>query len=73
MTSLSDFEIKVFQEEDGSYYAEVVNLPGCFTAWDTLEELSLNLKEAVESYVLSLQKDLPNFHFHITPKELVNA
>ena len=34
-------------EEDGSYWAEVVELPGCFASGDTLDELRSGLDEAV--------------------------
>jgi predicted RNase H-like HicB family nuclease len=34
-------------EEDGSYWAEVVELPGCFASGDTLDELRAGLDEAV--------------------------
>lgn len=73
MTHLSDFDIQVSQETDGSYYAEVKNLPWCFTMWENLEELSLNLKEAITSYVNSLQKDLPKFQFNIEDKDCIHA
>lgn len=73
MTNLSDFDIKVYKEEDGTYYAEVKNLPGCFTMWETLKELELNLKEAILSYILSVQKDIDTFKFDISSKDLTNA
>jgi predicted RNase H-like HicB family nuclease len=34
-------------EEGGSYWAEVVELPGCFASGDTLDELRAGLDEAV--------------------------
>jgi predicted RNase H-like HicB family nuclease len=34
-------------EEDGSYWAEVVELPGCFASGETLDELRVGLDEAV--------------------------
>ncbi len=73
MAFLWDFEIKIYKEEDGSYYWEVVNLPGCFTMGETLEDLNKNLKEAIASYILSLQKDLINFNFHISNKDVIHA
>jgi predicted RNase H-like HicB family nuclease len=73
MVQFKDLNIKVFQEEDGSYYAEVKNLPGCFSMWETLQELSANLKEAIMSYVSSLQKDLISSSFKITKKDISYA
>ena len=34
-------------EEGGSYWAEVVELPGCFASGETLDELRAALDEAV--------------------------
>ena len=34
-------------EEDGSYWAEVLELPGCFASGDTLDELRASLDEAI--------------------------
>jgi predicted RNase H-like HicB family nuclease len=33
--------------EDGSYWADVAELPGCFASGDTLDELLDSLKEGV--------------------------
>ena len=52
------FTIKISQEEDKSFYAEVVELPGCFSAWATLEELKINIKEAMQCYLEWMQKDI---------------
>ncbi len=34
--------------EDGSYWADVPELPGCFAAGDTLDELVNSLREGME-------------------------
>lgn len=73
MSYLSDFNIVINQEEDWSYYAEVTNLPWCFTMWETLSDLNYNLKEAIMSYIWSLKKDMKNFQFNFTAKQVVNA
>jgi predicted RNase H-like HicB family nuclease len=41
-------------EEGGSYWAEVVELPGCFASGETLDELRAALDEAVH-----LHRDTP--------------
>ena len=38
----------IHEAEEGGYWAEVPALPGCFTEGDTLEELTDNIREAVE-------------------------
>jgi predicted RNase H-like HicB family nuclease len=42
-------------EEQGSYWAEVVDLPGCFASGETLDELREALDEAVR-----LHRDQPS-------------
>ena len=37
--------------EDGAYWAEVVELPGCFASGRTLDELKEALQEAVTFYL----------------------
>ncbi len=38
-------------EEDGGYWAEVVELPGCFASGTTLDELREALEEAIVMYL----------------------
>jgi predicted RNase H-like HicB family nuclease len=37
--------------EDGSYWAEVAELPGCFASGDSLDELFASLGEGVQLYL----------------------
>ena len=41
----------IHAEETGGYWAEVANLPGCFTQGDTLDEVHLNLAEAIACHL----------------------
>lgn len=41
-----EYHARVHQE-DGSFWAEVVELPGCFAAGDDLQELQQSLTEAM--------------------------
>ena len=41
----------VHQAEEGGYWAEVPALPGCITEGDTWEEVTLNLKDAIEGWL----------------------
>lgn len=41
--------------DDGSFSAYVPDLPGCTTSGDTMAEVRLNIKDAVESYMESLR------------------
>jgi predicted RNase H-like HicB family nuclease len=41
----------IVHEEDGGYWAEVPSMPGCYTQADTMEELVVNLYEAIELWL----------------------
>jgi predicted RNase H-like HicB family nuclease len=41
-----EYTVRVHQE-DGSFWAEVVDLPGCFASGHTLDELREGLEEAI--------------------------
>ncbi|HEX8681896.1 MAG TPA: type II toxin-antitoxin system HicB family antitoxin [Ardenticatenaceae bacterium] len=43
--------------EDGWWMAEVPSLPGCATQGATRDEALTNVREAIESYIESLQMD----------------
>ena len=43
--------------EDGGFVAHCPALPGCYSEGDTREEALANIKEAIEAYIESLQKD----------------
>ena len=42
-----NFKPVIHVEPEGGYWAEVPELPGCFTQGDTLDELYRNLTEAI--------------------------
>jgi predicted RNase H-like HicB family nuclease len=44
------------QDEDGVYVAICPTLPGCVSDGKTREQALLNIREAIEVYVESLQK-----------------
>ena len=37
----------IHKDEDGGYWAEAPALPGCATQGETMEELLVNLREAI--------------------------
>ena len=41
----------IHKADEGGYWAEVPALPGCVTQADTLAELNVNLKEAIEGWL----------------------
>lgn len=52
------FHVVIKQGEDGIYIGRVLELQGCLTQGDTLDELMLNVKEAIE-LCLEVQADAP--------------
>jgi predicted RNase H-like HicB family nuclease len=42
---------------NGGYSAYVPDLPLCFTVGETLEEVTANIKDAIESYIEEVQLD----------------
>ncbi|WP_445301904.1 type II toxin-antitoxin system HicB family antitoxin [Microcoleus sp. N9_A1] len=41
----------VHPAEEGGYWAEVPGLPGCITEGETIEEVIINLKDAIEGWL----------------------
>lgn len=46
-----EYVVRVKHEDDDSYWAEVLDLPGCFASGDTLDELMDALREAISLYL----------------------
>ena len=42
------FHVIIEQDEDGGYIGKVPELHGCLSQGDTLDELMVNIKEAIE-------------------------
>jgi predicted RNase H-like HicB family nuclease len=50
--SQMELEVVVHRDsESGSYWAEVVQLPGCFASGHSRDELMTSLEEAIELYL----------------------
>ena len=48
---MSIYNVIVHEAEEGGYWAEVPDLPGCITEADTLDELKEMLKDAISVYL----------------------
>ncbi len=55
--------------EDGSYWADIPELPGCFASGDTLDELFESLQEGVALY---LTDDGPAPEVHVATATLTD-
>jgi predicted RNase H-like HicB family nuclease len=47
-TNIMKIQAMVHRAEEGGFWAGVPSIPGCATQAETLEELRLNLREAIE-------------------------
>lgn len=45
------FTVKVYKAEEGGYWAEVPELPGCTTQAETLEGIRRNITDAITGYL----------------------
>jgi predicted RNase H-like HicB family nuclease len=45
-------KVLVHPAEEGGFWAEVPALPGCMSQGETLEELRVNIREAIEGWLL---------------------
>ena len=52
--------------EDGSYWADVPALPGCFAAGTTLDELFASLQEGIELYLADDRAQAADGPFRLT-------
>jgi len=52
------YKVIIHEAEEGGYWAEAPSLPGCFSQGETLEEIKENIREAIEVYLESQEKDL---------------
>jgi predicted RNase H-like HicB family nuclease len=41
----------IHEAEEGGFWAEVPALPGCVTQGETIEDVRLNLREAIEGWL----------------------
>ncbi|MEA5536374.1 type II toxin-antitoxin system HicB family antitoxin [Crocosphaera sp. XPORK-15E] len=47
----------IFEQAGNNYSAYVPDLPGCISTGKTLEELEINIKEAITLYIDTLKED----------------
>jgi predicted RNase H-like HicB family nuclease len=47
----------VYPGEDAFWVAECPSLPGCVSQGETREQAIINIREAIEGYILALQED----------------
>jgi len=51
------YDVLVYQDVDGVYIAECVDLPGCISDGESKEIALANVKEAIQAYKESIKKE----------------
>jgi predicted RNase H-like HicB family nuclease len=44
------------EPDEGGFWAEVEELPGCFASGETLDELESDVRDAIETYLAALEE-----------------
>jgi predicted RNase H-like HicB family nuclease len=52
-----NFTVLLHEDETGGYWAEVEELPGCITQGETVEEVEINARDAIELFIDTLIDD----------------
>ena len=51
------YSVVIHQEPDGGYWAEVPALPGCYSQGETMDELLVNIREAIAGVLEVLREE----------------
>ena len=55
---MAEFNVLIEEDEDGGFVSEVVELPGCHTQADNMDELIKRTKEAISLYLKCMKDEL---------------
>jgi predicted RNase H-like HicB family nuclease len=61
-------QVVIYPDEDGFWVAECPSLPGCVSQGQTRQEAIVNIREAIDAYVGTLEDDgltVPEEHFDV--------
>ena len=50
-------QVVIYPGESGYWVAECPSLPGCISQSQTKQEAIVNIREAIDGYILALQED----------------
>ena len=59
-------QVVIYPGEDGFWVAECPSLAGCVSQGESREQAIVNIREAIDGYILALQEDglpVPEEHF----------
>lgn len=52
-----EYTVLIHQAEEGGFWAEVPELPGCRSQGETIEEALNNTKEAIEAHLMAVKEE----------------
>ena len=64
--AIKSYTVIVHEAEEGGYWGEVLELPGCVSQGETMEEFRHNIREALEA-VLESESQAPRIEVHVEP------
>ncbi|EKD90850.1 MAG: hypothetical protein ACD_30C00077G0001 [uncultured bacterium] len=64
-TKILEYNVIFTAESEGGYSAYAPDLPGCNSQGETFEEAKINIKEAIELYLETVDDDL----YEMTPEQ----
>ncbi len=68
--ALKSYTVIVHEAEEGGYWGEVLELPGCVSQGETIDEFRNNIREALEA-VLESESEAPHIEFYTEPTESI--
>lgn len=63
-------QVAIYPGEDNYWVAECPSIPGCISQGKTKQEAIVNIKEAIDIYIQSLEEDglpIPFYHINFYP------
>ena len=54
---MQHYAVVIHEDPEGGYWAEVPALPGCYSQGETIDELTRNIREAIEGVLEVLKED----------------
>jgi len=69
---IEKYSVITHQAEEGGYWAEVIELPGCVSQGETEVELIQNIREAIQA-VLEAKDEEPPVVFLMTPRDEIDT
>jgi predicted RNase H-like HicB family nuclease len=52
-----EYTVLIHPAEEGGFWAEVPELPGCYSQGETVEEALSNSREAIEAHLMALKEE----------------